>query len=296
MAELTDTQHHRQSPYEKHPCFPFRRANQLAGSALYWMPVSGYPMRAAEKQWLIALVAELGAALKKNLKWRQENFVNFDFIYPDLHEPMLRHSLEFNPIIGLLAQPSQPLFRPPSEKELQHMVASGDASKIRNATKNIAYWMAKNKGAKQLDIFFGCGAMMLVWLPETDETKPPDFRLPKKALANPAFKNLNVEAEIEFTYSLRDPFLAASKETFAAELKNDPQYGGMPFAVPLFTSSDILTAPGEFREKCLNLFGAYLAESRADSGVLLWGKAEIEPLLEAAVHALRDREMLYPTL
>lgn len=276
------------------PLFPFQKAQQLVGSNLYWLPVSGFPMRVQEREWVTELVGLLTPRFQSELQLRQENFVNFDHIYPALHEIFLRRSMDFNPILGILYQPSRPLFRPPSEDELRQMLESGDASALRKGSKSLAYWLAKKKGIAQFKDFFGYGAMITLWLPETDETKPPEMPLPKKALQNPAFKGLDVEGEIAFTYSLRDPFLPKSKALFTPGLEDDPQYGSMLFAVPLFSAENIYHARGEMRDACLELFGAYLVESRDDHGILLWGRPEIEPILLDALRSLEAKGMTYP--
>ncbi|MBY0508013.1 MAG: hypothetical protein K2X03_29140 [Bryobacteraceae bacterium] len=234
-------------------------------------------------------------AARERLKLRRENFVNFDAIYPDLMTPFLKHSQEFNPIPGMLVQPSQEVFRAPTEKEIQDIIASGDASKIRNATKNIAYWLPKKKGPAQLTALGGFGARLSVWLPPCPKTTPPDFRLPPKVLANPVFKPLDIPGEIEMTFALADSFLPRSLQVFAPEIQDNPQYAGMPFAVPLLTSRDIITTRGEVREAWLSLLGAYLAESREDQGILLWGSVDIDPLMLEIVAALHEENIFYPT-
>ena len=105
-----------------------------------------------------------------------------------------------------------------------------------------------------------------------------------------------LEAEIEFTYSLLDPFLSKSKQLFAPDLAGDPQYGGTPFAVPLFSAQDVFYARGEQRDAWLELFGAYAAESRADHGILLWGRKEIEPVILECLRLLHEQELKYPTV
>jgi hypothetical protein len=279
----------------KEPYWPFRKAESLVGSSLFWLPVSGFPMRQPEKAWVIEFDRQFTLAMKEKLKFRQENFINFDFIYPDLMTPFLKHASEFNPVPGMLVQPSQEVFRAPTEKEIQDIIASGDASKVRNATKNIVYWLPKNKGAKQLTIFGGYGALMSIWLPPCPKTKPPDFRIPPKILENPNFKPLNIPGEIELTFALADSFLPNSLKVFAPDIKDNPQYSGMAFAIPLITSRDILTTPGDVRELWLSLMGAYLAESRDDQGLLLWGRPDIDPLVKQILEGMLEQEIIYPS-
>ncbi len=283
-----------QSRRHREPFGPFMKAEALVGSSLFWLPVTGFPMRRPEKEWTSEFERRFTQAAKDNLKLRRENFINFHYLYPDLMTPFLQHSLEFNPVPGMLIRPYQEVFRAPTEKQMQEMIRSGDVSKIGSATRDIAYWLPKNKGEKQLSVFGGFGALMSVWLPPCPKTIPPDFRIPPRVLQNPHFKPLNLLGEIELTFALLDSFLAKSLEIFAPRIKEDPQYAGMPFAVPLFTSRDILTARAEVRESWLSLMGAYLAESRDDQGLLLWVRPEVEPLVKRILEELDDQQIFYP--
>ena len=274
--------------------WPFRKADAQLESSLFWLPVTGFPAKRLEKAWLIEFIRQFACAVKESLKLRQENFINFDYIHPDLMTPFLQHSVEFNPVLGMLVQPSKAIFRPPTDQQLKEMIDSGDVSRLHNATKSMVYWLPKNKGAGQLEVFGGFGALISVWLAPCPKTTPPDFRIPPKVLENPYFKPLNIPGEIEFTFSLADSFLPRSLELFAKNFKTDPQYAGMPFAVPLLGARDILATANAVRQQWLSLMGAYLAESRDDGGVVLWCRPEIDPLVKQIVEDMHDQGLYYP--
>jgi len=277
----------------ENPWSPFRRAESLAGSTLLWLPVSGFPLRTAEKEWILRFTSLFGENLSKNLNLRQENFLNFDYIYPNLHSLFVAHAQEFFPICGILSSPSKPLYRPPGQEQIQEALESGDYSIFRTS-KSVAYWLARKKGRRQAEVFLGYGAMVSLWLPPGGGAAAPELPLHLKVFRNPLFANLDLRAEIDFMNSLNDPFLKKSKQVFAPGLDSDPQYGGMLFAVPLMSAQDIFYARGEQREAWLGLFSAYLAESRPDQGILLWCRPEIDPMLKECLEALREEKLKYP--
>jgi hypothetical protein len=278
---------------QQDPWSPFLRAESLPGSTLLWLSVSGFPLRAAERQWVLRFLSVFSENLKLKVGLRVESFVNHDYIYPDLHSLFLAHAEEFFPVCGVLSRPSRPLYRPPGEEELREALRSGDESLFK-APKSLAYWLARKKGPHQAAVFFGYGAMVMLWLPDAGNRQVMQFPLELKALRNPMFAGVDLHGEIEFLNSLTDPFLPKSKEVFAPGLGSDPQYKAMPFAVPLLTAEDIFCARADQREAWLGLFPVYLAESRPDQGVLLWCRPEIDPVLKDCLQKLRGEELKFP--
>jgi len=279
----------------ENPWAPFRHADSLAGSTLLWLPVSGFPIRSTEKDWILRFLELFSGMLRTKLQLRQENFVNFDYIYPNLHSLFIANAPEFYPICGILASPSKPLYRPPTQEQIQEALESGDHSIFRGS-KSMAYWLARKKGLEQAKVFLGYGAFLSMWLPPSPESQPPELPLNRKIFRNPMLANVDVGAEMEFLFSLNDPFLKKSKEIFAPNLESDPQYRGMLFAAPLMTAQDIFYARGEQRDLWLSLFSAYLVESRPDHGILLWGRPDVDPVLKECLQAMRDQGLKYPTV
>lgn len=291
---VADSQEGRETRRDN-PWSPFRRAESLPGSTLLWLPVSGFPLRSAEKDWILRFLELFSSGLRTSLNLRQENFVNFDYIYPDLHSLFIANAPEFFPICGILASPGRPLYRPPSQEQIQQALASGDHG-IFKTSKSMAYWLARKKGVEQTKVFLGYGAFLSMWLPPSPETRPPELPLNRKIFRNPMLAGVDVGAEMDFLFSLNDPFLKKSREIFAPNVESDPQYRGMLFAAPLLSAQDIFYARGEQRDQWLGLFGAYLVESRPDQGILLWGRPDIDPVLKECLQAMRDQNLKYPTV
>lgn len=281
---------------EKHGDYlPWRKAEALIGSALYWIPVSAFPCRIAEKQWLQQFVLAFDQEIKAALQCRVEVFVHRDAIYPDMTDSLLLHLQELNPVPGVMRVYGEPLRKAPPSREILQIVAEGKMEKLMSLGSDIGWWFAKKNAAKQRELFFGLGGMVNVWLPPDPKTAPPPFPMPEKALKNPAFAGMDIAGTIAVTYSLADSFLPNSLKTFAPELKADPQYQGYPFALALFKSEDIFSASGEQREEWLRLAPCYLMESRSDRGILLWGRVGIDAVLQRVLEALRQQKLEYPS-
>ena len=266
----------------------------MVGSALYWIPVSAFPCRSGEKEWLCQFLIALDREMKEALQCRVEIFVHRDAIYPDLMEPMLLNLQKLNPVPGVMREYGEPLRKAPAPREIVQMVTDGKMEKLLSLGTDTGWWFASKNAGKQRELFLGNGGMVNVWLPPDPKTAPPPFHIPEKVLNNPAFAGMDIAGTVQVTYSFADSFLPNSLKMFAPELKADPQYQGYPFAIALFKSKDIFNAGGEKREEWLQLAPCYLIESRADRGVLLWGTLKLDDVLQKVLEALRQQKLEYP--
>src|SRR4051812_17646434 len=98
---------------------PWRRARELTRCALYWLPVSGYPVAGAQRAWLLAFLKRAVALLKKDFTLRPEQFLQYKTVHPDLVQPLLHNMMELIPILGLGRKPGAPLPQFPSEQDIQ---------------------------------------------------------------------------------------------------------------------------------------------------------------------------------
>ncbi len=276
------------------PYLPWRKADSLVGSSLYWIPVTGTPVREGEKQWLRQFLLAFDQAMKAALQCRVEVFVSRKTIFPDMMDPMLLNQQALNPIPGVMRLYGEALRKAPHAREIERLVKEGKQDQLLSMGTDIGWWFAKKQADFQRGLFFGHGGMVNVWLPPDPKTAPPPFHMPEKILKNPSFANMDVQGQVDLTYSLADSFLPNSLATFAPELKGDPQYQGYPFALALLKSQDIMSARGEQREEWLKLAPCYLFESPADAGILLWGKPEVDAAMEAALNVVREQKLEYP--
>lgn len=83
------------------------------------------------------------------------------------------------------------------------------------------------------------------------------------------------------------------KEIFGDSLKNEHTYENIPFALPRFSSAEILGATADDRALWLQLFDVYIRESPEDEGILLLAKRELLPGIVETVASLRKDGYAY---
>lgn len=94
--------------------------------------------------------------------------------------------------------------------------------------------------------------------------------------------------------ALQSPFLMQSKEIFASDLADDPQYPGWVFALPLLSMANFLEAAPDEVDRWFSFFGVYLRESPEDKGMLLASKGNLEEDLEQVLDQMREEGARYP--
>src|SRR5579871_1982082 len=100
---------------------PFVRATKLTDISLYWLPVTEYPMRERERNWMLVFMRRLKSKLASDKKLRLETFLQFKALYPDLLNKFLSRSQEYQPLTGLLLQPGS---KPPEIPTFEDMEAA----------------------------------------------------------------------------------------------------------------------------------------------------------------------------
>ncbi len=274
---------------------PWRRADALVGSSLYWIPISGVPCRESEKQWLRHFLLAFDHFIKEALACRVEVFVLRKAIVPDLMDLMLLNLQALNPVAGVMRAYGAPLRKVPNSHEIERIVNEGKQDTLLSMGTDIGWWFAKKKADIQRNLFLGRGGMVNIWLPPDPKTAPPLFPMPENIMKHPSFAGMDIQGAVDVTFSLADSLLPKSLEAFGPEMKADPQYQGFPFAIPLFNSQGILSARGEQREEWLKLAPCFLSESPVDAGLILWGKPEVDGVMRKAVDVMLELKMEYPT-
>ena len=286
----------RLTPTREQTIAPFVRAESLEDISLYWLPVSRFPMRPDQGEWINDFQTRLAAHLRTTQDLREEVFLRFKAIYPDLDDTFIKTSAEFRPIVGGGIAPGESL--PPAadfisvKTEVENATKQGTPVDVYRWMPDLTYWFARKKAPAQRKHFLGHGGLTTVFLPPSKDVSPPPIKLPRFVKTAPGFDRFGetkMQEEIDFAYSLRDPFLQKSKEMFGDPYRADPGYGGLLFVLPLFTAASLLGATADQREAWFTLFGAYLTESTTDNGIFLATKEpDFNPELFAILDAMHE--------
>ncbi len=299
MAEKVDRSRERLSPIDRSKeLLPFRRAEKITNQSLYWLAAGAWPMSDGLRKWVLEFCRRIEEHFKGELGLRPESFLAFKALEKlgDMKDAFLRTAIEHRPHLGLARRPGEEVTFPAPPTE-QDVYAFGDGSKkfsMSDYIADFAYWFLNKAAVEQRELFFGHGGMTTLYLAPDPETEAPEMAFTPGMMKHPMFKKFNVQRHHEMTYSLQDSFLPKSKELFGEDIKNDPQFPGMLFILPLLETRHFFGADDETVEKWYSLFDVYMRESMLDKGVLIASKHDLdEPMIEI-LKAMRDEGWVYP--
>ncbi len=289
----------RLQPLKSDPAIrPFSRAQQLVDISLYWIPVRAYPVPSLQRKWLLDFLVRLKHHLAKTAGLRVENFLQLKYLQRGLHDKFNKTMMEYHPTTGLGIAPGASLPETPTSTEVKELVEGGTPGQDLNLdhlTADYCCWFVKKQDELQRADFFGVGGMVLVFLEPDPATQPPKFELPRFLQTHPAFKDQNVDEPLRLAFSLKDGFLAKTKQVFGSHLKEEAIYASLPFILPLLKSEDFFRTTPQEREKWFDVFSGYCIESVRDTGVLLALKEPgFDRRLGEILEEMRDQGMEYP--
>ncbi len=299
MADIDERDRKRLSPLDRSKdLLPFRRAEKLSKQSLYWLAVSALPMAEGARKWILEFLKRLEEHLDKEHKLRPESFLDFKSLVKlsDMKDAFMRTAMEYRPHLGLARRPGEDVTfpEPPSEEDVY---AFGDGSKKFDMAEYVAdymYWFLDKAAVAQRELFFGHGGMTSLYIAPDPATEAPEMAFTPGMLKHPMFKQFDVKRIHQQTFSLQDGFLNKSKELFGEDIKNDPQYPGMLFILPLLETRHFFGADEETVEKWYSLFDVYIRESMLDKGVLIASKHELDEAFIEILKAMREEGWVYP--
>ncbi|MGI4756636.1 MAG: hypothetical protein ACRYGF_07290 [Janthinobacterium lividum] len=276
--------------------YPWARASEYEACQLYWMPVSRFPIGYLQRQWLLRFQQLLASRLLKKLGVVPQVFFQMNALDPSNRDLFIRESRRLHPIFGLGRHPGRALPPTPDEKyaeDLQKGRITYDPHALR---PEYSYWFLENNTEEQLHLFFGNGGTTTLFLePGEPAPKAPKPRL--NSIRDPKMRemvaNSDVDGMLGRLHALQSPFLKGSKELFAADLKEDPQYPGLLFTLPLLGAQDFFAATPNAVEQWFGLFKLYLRESPEDGGMILATTEHFEGDLDELLSHMRDEGLEY---
>ena len=250
---------------------PWVRAHDaLPDCTLFWMPVSGFPVRKHEKVWITEFLAQLSSRLSEDFILRCEIFFQYKRISAELSDPFRTYSPKCLKLMGVgrCAESDLPVM--PTPEKVRELIENGEKIDIQSWIADFLIWFITKQPQQQRDLFLGHGGMMTLFLPADPKATPPKLPItPALRAAMPVFQKMDVESIVEGAFVTRNSFLEESKAMFGAGLETRPEYPGIPFVLPLLDSGHFFTATEELRSKWFELFDVYINESRKDNGIIL---------------------------
>lgn len=300
MPEVVETDRRRR--LEEHDdsnrFYPWQRAWQIGTCQLYWMPVSSYPVSFHQRQWLLRFYELLTSRLLEKHEISPELFLQMKTIHPHLRDVFIKTSREYHPIFGLGRHPDHSLPQIPDEKYAEDLQKGRVKYDHKALQPDYSYWFLTKKPREQTQTFLGFGGLTTLFFPPADPEMAKPLKPNMTSVRDPKMRELiektDVNAMMARLSSLQAPFLKRSKDLFAADLIDDPQYPGLLFALPLLGSRDFFAANPAAIDAWFSLFNVYLRESPEDGGLILASNKDIEQDLEDLLSSMRDEKLEYP--
>jgi hypothetical protein len=277
---------------------PLKRAEQLTRCALYWVPVSSFPIPSAQRGWLTLFLDRLSRLMVEKRALRAEVFLQCKTVYPTLLDTFTDKSLDLIPVMGLAQRPGQELPPIPTLKDLQPVIDGREAYDFGKYMGDFCYWFVRKQEKTQRELFWGFGGMTILFLTPDSKTKVEPLKIPKYVREHPNFVDLfkifdpdQVNAD---AHALNDEFRKKSLELFADDLKKNVQLKGMPYVIPLLSTRDFFARPEEECKKWFELFDLYVTESPTDKGIVIATKLDIEEDLIGILKQMKEDGLTYP--
>lgn len=276
---------------------PFVRAPAITDSSVYWMPVSQFPMLPFQREWLEKFHVRLAALLKDRQGLREELFLQFKSLYPDLIDRFTSTSSAFMPMSGMSLRPgSRPTSLPDLDavrKQVESAQKNGTGVDTKTWMPDYLHWFARKRPVEQRSGFLGHGGLMTLYIKPDPETAAPVVEMPGFVKSLKVYDD-KMQDDIQAGYSLRDAFLKKSKEVFGEAFRDDPAYNGMMFILPLLTSESLLSATPKERAVWFSVFDGYFIESQQDSGMVLALKhPDFDESMSDLLREMREAGIVY---
>jgi hypothetical protein len=261
------------------------------------MPVSSFPMPFRQRQWLLRFAQEFSSVIAEKRETLPQLFVQMKVIYPDLRDLFIKTAREFSPMFGLTRRPGAALPPVPDAKFAEDLQKGKIQYDHKTLQPDYCYWFLYPERERQRELFLGYGGLTTLYIKPDPGNQPPKIQIPKRVRQNEHFAPLlaggSLQRVLDGAFALKSPFLAKSKETFAADLNEDPQYPGLLFVIPLLEVGAFFQASADQIETWFSLFDFYLHESPRDRGILLATPHDIEGELIELLARLRNAGFVY---
>jgi len=287
----------RLEPVEEATLDPWVRAPAITDNSIYWMPVDPFPMLPQQREWIDAFHGRLATQMKSRFQLREEVFLQFKALYPDLLDRFTSTSSQFMPVSGMSLRPGeQPKALPDLEsirKQVEAATKNGTGVDTNVWMPDYLQWFVRKLSAEQRASFLGYGGLLTLYIAPDPATVAPALKLPGFFTSMPIYDD-SIQANLDAGFALRDAFLNKSKEVFGEPFREDPSYKGMAFILPLLSSQSILDATPEQRQIWFSVFDGYLIESKQDRGMILAVKdPAFDEVLKDLIKQMREDGLVY---
>ena len=275
---------------------PWLEASSIQDMHVLWLGVSTFPLRNAERTWLLEFLRRLSALLTGDGHLREEIFLQFSVASGPLADTFSRYSMQAQIMPGLSRRPGELLQGKADVETVRKELAENQKFDFSRWTSDYAIWFQHKSPEQQRDLFWGYGGMCMLFLPPDPNTVSPRLPFsPRFRAAVPMFQHMDVDAMVAGAMALQDNFLPRSKQIFGVGLEPELDLKSVAFVLPALSSHHLVQATADMRLDWFSLFNVYCRESVEDAGILLAFKLEHVGAVRETLASMRRDCLEYVT-
>jgi len=268
---------------------PWVRAEALDWPDLYWTPMSGFPVRAVEREWLTEFLSTLAGDLAQD-GLAPLCFLEAAVLQGPLEQAFLAEARDLTPLPGFCRHPwDEPPGVPPAEV----------TDRIRNQqqpfswdvfARGHAYWVDP-PDFRSFCLRFGGYGGLIVLFAAAPQAEDPFAAIPPALFENPFVRQMtrgiDIRREMRQMQRMQDPRMAAVKPVLARGWEGRVDVDKIFFLIPKLKSLDYFSVERPVLESVMQTFPVCFFESPPDEGVLLACAAPFADRLAALMHRVR---------
>jgi hypothetical protein len=235
---------------------PIQKVHELQAGHVYLLPVSAYPLPAAEAQWVRTFSEKLIAEIKKDRpNLRMEVIIRQGGIYTGLLDHFVENASRWMPEQGLAIIPHRPPPHIPTQEEMENIdprsLGAGDRPPAFDFMPELIFRINNSGGREEAFRIMGGHSALHVFLTEVNESD----------------------------------LISNWKEVFGATVR-ERIFRAMPLFVPLFGIRSFSGVPEEKIISWLASLDLYIGESLEDNGIVIVSGNNIDNLIGAVLNNL----------
>ncbi|MGC8883405.1 MAG: hypothetical protein ACP5UT_11255 [Bryobacteraceae bacterium] len=258
---------------------PWIRAETIEWPFAYWAPLSGFPARTLERQWLSHILAGLSDyAASRSLV--AHPFLSSHVVHRHFRDLWRTRLMELLPMIVYGRRPWEP---PPahfSDELLAQVMDPQQPFPEEKIQRGMYYWCHCSAIQSFAENFAGYGGLIFLFAETQDD---PLAQLPPALLENPFLQqhlgSPTGRAALKLSSRMQAPWASKLKSALLKGWENFVDCEHIPVILPCFHAVDFVSLPTEVHEAVLAACPIYFRESPEDGGVLLAAPESLDSVL-----------------
>jgi hypothetical protein len=276
---------------------PWIKAPDQTACQVFYLPVSIFPLRMEEAQWIREFSNRLAQRLLRESELREEVFLQLSTATEDYAKEFKRYSQRSFHLLGYVRSPGKELTGIPDADTVSEDIRRTQKFDLARWTADYALWFQTKAAPEQRELFLGSGGMFSIFLPPDGKAQMPENPFPftpKMRAAFPLFKTQDVDGFFASAFTVLDSFLENSKQIFGKGLDPEAYVEKIGFVLPRFDSTYLVQVGDEEAAAWFSCFDVYLGESSGEKGMLLAFRKDYRNTVEEVLESMRQDDIVYP--